>query len=125
MNSRWRSLGAISLIVLGFASIAGSAQASDYLCRDVGDGWTWFSDHMAASIEYLIVGPPGRRYEVGTGVMIAGAPRGWRSKHSDNAKVNAWGAGAIHVRKKDDGAPFKVCVGSGKLEPITIIKREF
>ena len=101
------------------------AYADDYLCREIGNKWMWFSDHAATSIEYVIVGPADRRYEVRTGVMIMASPRGWHTQDSGIAKVTAWGLGALHIRKDDAGAPFKICVGPGELEPITILKLEF
>lgn len=113
------------MAVLSLCLTTPVAHATDYLCREVAADWLWFSDHAAASIEYIIVGQPGRRFEVGTGMSILGAPRGWRSVSIGNTTVTAWGVGAIHIRRADDGPPFKVCVGAGKLNPIDIVKIEF
>lgn len=113
------------VVSIGLAAAMAPATAAEHSCREVTNDWTWFSDHVALTVEYVIVGQPGRRYEVGTGLKIGGRPRGWRSQHSGNVKITAWGAGALHIRRDDDGPPFKVCVGPGKLSPITIMRVEF
>lgn len=101
------------------------AFADDYLCKVVGKQWEWFGDHVASSVDYVIIGQPNRQYEVGTGVSVFGSPWGWRSQHTGNSEISAWGAGALRIRQSDEGDPFKVCATAGKLDPIRIIDMEF
>lgn len=115
----------VLVAAFGMAGTVQGAGATDYRCREIDGDWVWFSDHAVSSIQYIVIGPQGRRYEVGTGVMLAGAPRGWRAEHSGSVEITAWGIGAFHARKADDGGPFKLCVGEGNLDPITIYKKEF
>ncbi len=111
-------------ILLSTLSIS-SGYAQDYVCKNVGSSWTWFSDHFVASVKYVSVGQAGRRYEVGTGVSIAGHPLGWRETYSGQAEFSAWGMGSVHIRAADGGGPFKVCLATGDISPITIYKKEF
>ncbi|WP_152997574.1 hypothetical protein [Methylobacterium sp. GXS13] len=101
------------------------ALAANYLCKTVSSDWGWFSDHVAASITYLIVGSPGRTFEVGTGVFFRGKPWGSKEVGSGTVRITAYGAGALHIRQQGSGDPFKVCATSEAIEPITIIKAEF
>lgn len=123
--SATRPCAIAAVALMGLVSPLTPALAAEYLCREVGADWTWFSDHVAAAVDYVIVGQPGRRYEVGTGLSMWGAPRGFRSTHAGEASVTAWGMGALHIRRADDGPPFKVCAGASHLKPIDIIKLEF
>lgn len=102
------------------ALFTGTALADDSLCRSVGNDWVWFSDHAALSIDYAVVGPTGRMYEIGTGVSFRGKPLGTKSKHEGAYVVTAYGIGAIHVRAADGGAPFTVCVSADKMELIPL-----
>lgn len=97
----------------------------DYICRDVDRKWVWFGDHVASSVDYLVVGPADRTFEMGTGMFINGSPWGSRVKRSGTAKVTAYGAGAMHVRRADGGVSFKVCVTQQDIDPIKIIDEEF
>lgn len=120
MINRLRS--AVIAIPLVLASSFASAKPR---CNMVGPDWQWFGDHVAMSIDYVVVASPGRRYEVGTGPFIGGGPIGWRETYADGAELSAWGIGAVHIRQKDDGPPFKVCVDASGLTPITIFRQEF
>ncbi len=111
-----------SAIALGWS---GQAYALDYLCKIVDGQWTWFGDHVAVTVTYIVVGSPGRAYETGTGVFIGGWPWGGWAVHSGTAKFSAYGIGALHVRKADDGEPFKVCATVKDLNPVTILRGEF
>ncbi len=95
----FQSTGAAVLLLL---LVPGSGVAAP-LCREVGSAWQWFGDHVVLTIDYVIVGAHGRRYEVGTGPSVNGSPWGWRESYVGSAEVAAWGAGAIHIRQKDDG----------------------
>ncbi len=99
--------------------------AEGYVCKQVGNGWSWFGSHAVASISYLAIGGPGRRYEIGTGVFFRGAPLGRRQIFAGAAEFDAWGVGAVHIRQADLGEPFKVCLSSRGVKAITILKREF
>jgi hypothetical protein len=121
--ARWRNLTFSAGACLCMTSAP--ADAADYLCKNVGQSWEWFGDHVALWIDYVVVGTPGRRYEVGTGVSINGSPWGSRDEYSGPAEFSAYGAGALHIRQADQGEPFKVCATSTGLKPITIIDAEF
>ena len=101
------------------------AAANEYICRTTSSEWTWLSDHVATWVDYIIVGAPGRRYEVGTGIFFRNRPWGTTSVHTGRSEVTAYGAGALHVKQADEGAPFKICGTSSNLGVITILKREF
>jgi hypothetical protein len=113
------------LVSLAFILSNSNVCAAAYLCKTVGNEWTWFSDHIVGSITYLIIGSPGRQYEAGTGVFFRGVPWGSKETGSDTLRMTAYGAGALHIRQHDLGAPFKVCATSQAIEPITIIHGEF
>jgi hypothetical protein len=91
----------------------------------VSDEWSWFGDHVAVSVTYLVVGQAGRTYETGTGVFFRSRPWGSVTSRSGTAKFSAWGAGTLHIRQVDSGPPFKVCSTVKDLDPITIIQAEF
>jgi hypothetical protein len=97
--------------VLNILSVI-SVYAEDYICKDVGSSWVWFSDHVATSVEYKVIGETGN-------------PLGWREKYTEMAEFSAWGLGAVHIRAIDGGEPFKVCLATGGISPITIYKKEF
>jgi hypothetical protein len=42
-------------------------------------------------------------------MSVSGSPWGKRKKYSGDAEFNAYGMGALHIRKKDDGPDFVVC----------------
>lgn len=113
-------IGGLNLVIMPNAAIA-----ADYMCRTVGPAWTWFGDHIAISVDYVSVGASSRRYEVGTGISVGGSPRGRREVYSGTAEFTAYGIGAVHIRQSDSGEPFKVCVSSAGLSPITIYSQEF
>ncbi len=99
--------------------------AVDYLCKNVDGEWTWFGDHVAVQVDYIVVGAPERSYETGTGIFVRGQPWGSWKVNSGIAKFSAYGIGALHIRKADAGAPFKVCATVKDLSPITILRAEF
>jgi transcriptional regulator with XRE-family HTH domain len=101
------------------------AEATDYICKEIGQEWVWLSDNVAMSVEYLIIGVSGRKYDVGTGVFFRGQPWGSVSGHEGKSEVTAYGVGALHVKQADQGPPFKVCATTSKLAAITIITVEF
>jgi hypothetical protein len=115
-------LSACMMLVVFLSS---HSDAADYICKDVGQEWTWFSDHVVGSIVYWTFGAPGRHYEVGTGMFFRGRPWGSRNEFIGNDKVTAIGAGALHIRQKDGGAPFKVCITSSNAAAIDLPKLEF
>jgi len=88
------------------------------LCRTVGKDWVWFGEHVALSVDYYVIGRGDRTFEVGTGLSVNGSVWGSTQKAKRYLEVTAYGAGAIHVRKVDEGENFEVCVGATKLEVI-------
>lgn len=80
-----------------------------FRCREVGENWVWFEDHLAAYVTYSTRGPHDRTYEVGTGMSVSGSPWGNRTKYTGDAEFNAYGMGALHIRKRDSGSNFVVC----------------
>ncbi|WP_027545179.1 hypothetical protein [Bradyrhizobium sp. WSM2254] len=110
---------------LALSVLTSQAQGADYICKTVDENWTWFSDHVVGSIDYLIVGPKDRTFRAGTGVFFRGRPWGSTSDGSGTVRMTAYGAGALHIRQQDSGPAFKVCVTSEKLDPLTIIRAEF
>lgn len=117
----WTSLYAAAITI----PLCTPAQAANYQCELVDQNWRWFSDHVALYVTYIVVGQPGRTYEVGTGVSISGKPRGKTQKQSGAVEVTAYGLGALHIRQSDSGNPFKVCATSEDIKPIKIISAEF
>lgn len=113
------------LLLLLMNPISESWASDQYRCRVVGSDWVWFSDHVALSVSYIAIGPPKRKFKVGTGVSISGSPWGWRGSYVQKAEFSGWGAGAVHIKKDDSGEPFKVCVSSNGITAIPIIDREF
>jgi hypothetical protein len=101
------------------------ARAAEYVCKDVGPDWAWLGDHVAAWVEYVIIGSPGRHYDVGTGVFFHGRPWGTMNTYEGKVELTAYGAGALHAKQADQGLPFKVCATSSKIGAITILKVEF
>jgi len=127
MSKRIVAIAALLLTAAGHP-----VRAADVLCKDVGNDWTWFSDHVVGSITYVIVGSPGRKFEAGTGVFFRGKP--WGSvvdggpvadTNSYAARMTAFGAGALHVRQRDAGPPAKICATSTNVTAITIIQSYF
>jgi hypothetical protein len=114
-----------AIAALALLLFVDQAQSADYICKSVGEDWTWFSNHVVGSIDYLIVGPKDRSFRAGTGVFFRGKPWGSTSDGSGTVRMTAWGAGALHIRQQDSGPAFKVCVTSEKLDPLTIIHAEF
>lgn len=115
-----------AIVVTAALSLAQAGYANDsYSCKNVGSEWTWFSDHVVWSIDYVLVGPQGREFEIGTGVSVGGRPQGSHRRATHIAEITAYGAGALHVRKIDGGTDFKVCATSLGVDPITIYTREF
>jgi len=94
-------------------------------CKQATDLWTWFSDHLVTSVTYVIQGPRGRIYEVGTGIKAWGAPRGTIHRGTEKIEVTAYGIGAIHVRLSDGGGAGTICVAEGNLSTINFLDIEF
>lgn len=101
------------------------AAAEQYRCRTVGPDWVWFEDHVALYVSYATKGPIRRTYEVGTGISVSGSPWGKRKKFSGEAEFNAYGIGALHIRKRDDGPDFEVCASANGLGTIPIYRGNF
>lgn len=116
-----RTLGILSVTLL-ILSIPGKATAGDsFRCREVGEDWVWFEDHFAAYVTYSARGPHGRTYEVGTGISVSGSPWGRRKKYTGEAEFNAYGIGALHIRKVGSGSNFVVCATGLGLGTLPII----
>lgn len=119
----------VALIFVAFAAVGFTTSACysepTYICRAVGADWTWFGDHVALSVSYATRGPRDRIYEVGTGLSVNGSPWGSRSKFSGDAEFTAYGIGALHIRRADDGSDFDVCSSTIGLDVIPIIKTDF
>lgn len=94
-------------------------------CRSVGKEWVWFGDHVAWSVDYYVIGRGGQTFEVGTGLSVNGSVWGRTQKGKAYLEVTAYGAGAIHVRKADQGEDFEVCVGVSKLEVIDLCGKKW
>lgn len=94
-----------------------------FRCREVGKDWVWFEDHVAAYVTYSTRGPFGRTYEVGTGISVSGSPWGKRKKHSGDAEFNAYGMGALHIRKRDTGPDFVVCATGLGMKTLPIVPK--
>jgi hypothetical protein len=105
--------------------VPGSPRSSDPRCKLVGDDWTWFSDHVALTVTYVVQGSSTRNYEVGTGVSAFGKPRGRKVQLRGKNEVTAYGMGALHVRVVDGGSPTTICVAQGDLSTITFVDIEF
>lgn len=104
LTFRFAAAGAL----IGFFSSQCYAE-TPYICRNVGSDWLWFGDHAALSVSYATRGPLGRTYEVGTGLSVNGSPWGSRVKYAGDAEFSAYGIGALHIRRADDGPDFEVC----------------
>jgi hypothetical protein len=117
--------GLIILLLQFFYIDEVSANTPPYRCKNLNRQWEWFSDHAALYVDYIVIGQPGRSYEVGTGVSVNRAPIGTRNVYSGHTIVRAYGFGSLHIRRADDGPTVKVCASSHNLEPITILSREF
>jgi hypothetical protein len=102
-----------------------TAEAADYICKEVGKKWTWLGDHVVGSIEYVVIGAPGRRYEVGTGLFVQGQPWGSKRQGEGRLDFSAYGIGALHGRQIDEGSPLKVCATTNKLRAINLLTVEF
>lgn len=109
-----------ALALAVFAASASSPAYSNEMCRRVVSEWVWFSDHVAFSVDYYVIGRGDRSFEVGTGMSVNGSVWGKTQKGKIYLEVTAYGAGAIHVRKADQGEDFDVCVGASKLEVIDL-----
>jgi hypothetical protein len=103
-----------------FTALAPSSAYSNEMCRRVGSEWVWFSDHVAFSVDYYVIGRGDRSFEVGTGMSVNGSVWGSTQIAKRSLQVTAYGAGAIHVRKADQGEDFDICVGATKLEVIDL-----
>jgi hypothetical protein len=112
--------GLIAILLL--ACIPTHSSADDhFLCREVGEDWVWFEDHLATYVTYVTRGPRDRTYEVGTGISVNGSPWGKRKKYTLDAEFNAYGMGALHIRKGDSGSNFVVCATGSDIGTLPII----
>ena len=109
----------VFLVVMA-ATSADARNRDSFLCREIGNKWVWFEDHVSIYVKYGVVGPDGRRYEVGTGPSVSGSPWGRRVVKSGRSEILAIGIGAIHIRKDDDGSDFVVCASGLGLKAIPI-----
>jgi len=54
------------VLIIGSALLASSAaHSASYICKQAGSNWEELSFHVLGSIEYVVVGPPGKQYEIG------------------------------------------------------------
>ncbi len=113
------------LLITLILSLPVPVAASSFICKEVKQDWVWFGDHVVSSISYTIVAPPGRKIEAGSGVFFRNKPRGSKQIFESQAKITAYGAGAMHIRVVDDRGPAKVCAATSELGAITILKMEF
>jgi hypothetical protein len=104
------------------ASYAANAQES---CRSVGEDWVWFSDHVSWTVDYFVFGPKDRVYEIGTGLSINQSVWGRTQRGQNFVEVTAYGIGALHVRRLDQGEDFEVCVGTLKLEVLMLCSHKY
>lgn len=70
--------------------------------------WHWLEDYVMAQAKYVILCPPNRVCEYGSGVFMGGAPRGDRNKWCGGRLITCYGAGAVHVRTADGNEPCLV-----------------
>lgn len=116
-----------SVILMLFMSFGGQQTLASeaYRCRKVGADWVWFEDHVALYVNYATKGPLGRIYEIGTGVSVNGSPWGRRERLTGEVEFTAFGAGALHIRRRDSGSDFEVCASSNGLGAIPVYRGAF
>lgn len=113
------------LLITGSALlVSGASHSAAYICKQVGPDWQELSFHVLSSIEYVVVGPAGKQYEIGTGLWVFGRPRGTRDTGRGVTRITAFGVGGLYVRSIA-GDEFKVCATSEGVSPITIINEQF
>lgn len=117
--------GIVALSAMVSLMSSAALAEENFRCRDVGKEWVWFEDHVAVYVSYATKGPVGRTYEVGTGISVSGSPWGKRKKYSGEAEFNAYGAGALHIRQRDEGSSFEVCATGNGLGTIPIHRGNF
>lgn len=123
MHTSKHLLFAVLLLIL---QVQQAFAEGHFHCREVGAKWVWFEDHLVAYVTYSTRGPQGRTYEVGTGISVNGSPWGKRKRYTGDAEFNAYGMGALHIRKKDAGPNFVVCASGLGIGTLPIIpKTEF
>ncbi len=98
---------------------------AEEMCKKIGSEWTWFGDHVAFTVDYYVAGPEARQFEVGTGMSVNGSVWGSTQHAKDFLEVTAYGAGAIHVRKYDQGEDFEVCVGVDRMTVIDLCGKKW
>lgn len=114
-----------SLVFIMYALSCNSVFGSGQSCKMLDSNWMWFSDHVGLYATYASQSPAGRVYEVGTGISISGSPKGKRRNFSGEAEFTAYGVGAVHIRKKDTGSTFQVCLELMELGAIPIFSTDF
>jgi len=90
---------------------------SNYV-RSVAEGWTWFTDYVYLRADWTVNCPPGRQCQVGTGIFVAGEPRGENFGFGPQKQFRTIGVGSIHVRVVDGKGPCTVRLEQGKVKPI-------
>ena len=77
--------------------------------RDLTPGsWHWLDDYVFLKAEYVVGCPRDRKCRVGTGIFIAGEPRGDEKDFSGDLLVTVLGAGALHVKVLDGSTPARI-----------------
>lgn len=117
----------ILIVLLQTAFLASPSFAEDRKskCLLVSDEWKWFDDYVVAKIDYELVAASGRKFEVGTGVFFRNSPLGSKIEIDGQGEVSGFGAGALHVRKHDNGEDFEVCMSVHGVKTISIFDLEF
>lgn len=64
--------------------------------------WQWMEEYVLASAKYVLLCPPSRTCEYGSGLFSGGNPLGAKRKFSGSL-ISVYGAGSIHVRLADGG----------------------
>lgn len=94
------------LVPLAIPLFAASTRAD----VQVRDGWTFITDYALVRGSWTVTVPSGRKVEVGTGIFIAGSPRGSKRVITDRTIVTTYGVGSIHARTVDGGPSALVSV---------------
>lgn len=112
---RTRTLRMARLVMAGagLAAATGWVLAQDkptsVIWRDVMPGhWQWMEDYAFLSATYVVGCPHDRKCRVGTGMFVAGSPRGSEKEFSGDTEVTVFGLGSLHVRVEDGSAAARV-----------------
>lgn len=119
-----RAVGFVQRVATWMAAVAIAwppiASAQSERSKQVGTDWVWFTDYAFLWSEWTLNAEAGCELEVGTGMKIAGKPRGSVRRFEQHIQIKAWGAGAIHVRAVGGRAPCMVRVDPGEAGVIGI-----